>query len=82
MLSRFCQIVPLQALLSGQCAEVDEVLGDTEQVHRLQELGVRKGATIEMVQPGSPCIIRLAGSKLCFRETDLLSVLVRLGDAA
>jgi ferrous iron transport protein A len=76
------QIVPLQLLVPGQAAEVEEVVGDAEQVHRLEELGVRPGAAIEMLQPGSPCIIRLAGSKLCFRETDLLNVLVRLGETA
>jgi ferrous iron transport protein A len=75
-------IVPLQFLLPGQRAEVDEVVGGTEEVHRLEELGVRRGAEIEMLQAGSPCIIRLAGSKLCFRETDLLNVLVRLGTAS
>lgn len=76
------QVVPLQFLAPGQQAAVDEVVGEPEQVHRLEELGLRPGTQIEMLQAGSPCIIRLAGSKLCFRETDLLNVLVRLGDAA
>jgi hypothetical protein len=34
---------------------------------------------IEMVQPGSPCIVRLAGHKLCFRESDVMGILVRAG---
>ena len=76
-----CEVLPLQFLAPGQVARVDEVLGEPADVHRLGELGLRPGVAIEMVQPGSPCIVRLAGSKLCFRETDLLSVLVRLGEA-
>jgi Fe2+ transport system protein FeoA len=48
----------------------------------MHELGLRDGAAIEMVQSGSPCIIRLAGHKLCFRADELLSVLVRQGAAS
>jgi Fe2+ transport system protein FeoA len=47
----------------------------------MHELGLRDGADIEMVQSGSPCIIRLAGHKLCFRADELFSVLVRQGSA-
>jgi Fe2+ transport system protein FeoA len=61
---------------------VDEVVGEAGDVHRLAELGLRSGTPVEMVQPGNPCIIRVGGSKLCFRESDLLSVLVRLGESA
>ena len=53
------------------------MLGLPDQVHRLQELGIRGGATVEMVQPGSPCIIRLGGHKLCFRGDEVTNVLVQ-----
>lgn len=69
--------IPLQLLLPGQMAEVTELIGDNEQVVRLQELGLRRGQSVEMVQPGSPCIVRLEGHKLCFRDGDIFSVLVR-----
>lgn len=69
--------IPLEFLRSGQCAVVDEVIGCASAVQRLEELGVRSGRPIEMVQPGSPCIIRIDGHKLCFREGEALSVLVR-----
>lgn len=72
-------LVPIQLLAPGQSAFVDQLFGQPEQVHRLEELGLRRGVEIEMVQNGSPCIVRVAGSKLCFRECDLLSVLVRPG---
>ena len=70
-------LIPLNQLTAGQSADVGQVLGRPEQVHRLEELGLRGGAAIEMVQTGSPCIVRLAGQKLCFRADELLRVLVR-----
>ncbi len=72
-------VIPLNLLTPGQSAEVDQIVGQPDHVHRLQELGLRGGTPIEMVQGGSPCIIRLAGHKLCFRADELLSVLVRRG---
>jgi Fe2+ transport system protein FeoA len=73
------QLIPLNFLSAGQSAQIGEILGQPEQVHRLNELGLRGGSTIEMVQPGSPCIIRLGGQKLCFRADELTSVLVIAG---
>ena len=75
-------LIPLSLLAPGQRAEVDQITGRPDEVHRLEELGLRGGAAIEMLQSGSPCIIRLAGQKLCFRTDELLSVLVRLGAAS
>jgi Fe2+ transport system protein FeoA len=75
-------LIPLNLLAPGQLARVGQVNGQPEEIHRLEELGLRGGATIEMVQPGSPCIIRLAGQKFCFRADELLRVLVRRGVAS
>ena len=72
-------ILPLELLAAGQKAEVHQLVGSSADVHRLEELGLRAGAAIEMVNPGSPCIIRLAGHKLCFRDGEALRVLVRSG---
>ena len=76
------ELIPLNLLTSGESASIGQVMGRPEQVHRLEELGLRGGASIEMIQTGSPCIIRLAGQKLCFRADELLSVLVRRGALA
>lgn len=73
------ELMPLNLLSPGQRASVGQVLGVPEQVQRLEELGLRDGATVEMVQAGSPCIVRLSGQKLCFRADELLRVLVRRG---
>jgi Fe2+ transport system protein FeoA len=74
-------LIPLNLLAPGQSAHVGQVTGRRDDIHRLEELGLRRGAAVEMVQTGSPCIIRLAGQKLCFRADEMLHVLVRLGAA-
>jgi len=71
--------VPLQLLDAGQIAAVTHVVGQRDTVHRLHELGLRQGVEVEMIQPGSPCIVRLDGHRLCLRADDLLSVLVQPG---
>lgn len=68
--------VPLKDLSAGQCARVHCVTGHPDHVHRLEELGLRGGAKIEMFRPGNPCIVRLACSKVCLRTDDRLHVLV------
>jgi Fe2+ transport system protein FeoA len=73
-------LIPLNCLAAGQHAEVGMVLGQPADVHRLEEIGLRGGTNVQMIQPGSPCIIRLAGNKLCFRADELVSVLVRPGE--
>jgi ferrous iron transport protein A len=74
-------ILPLHLLPAGQCAHIDQLVGGPDEVHRLQELGMRVGSPIEMLQRGSPCIIRLDGARLAFRQHDGCRVLVRLGAA-
>lgn len=69
--------VPLNMLRVGQKALVSQIMGLPEQVKRLAELGIRDGAPVRVVQSGSPCIIQLDNQRLCFRDCDLLSVLVR-----
>ncbi len=75
-------LLPLVQLEPGQRALVTQLMGLPDQVHRLEELGLRAGSTVEMVQSGSPCIIRIDGTKLCFRENEAFSVLVKAGDGS
>jgi ferrous iron transport protein A len=72
-------LVPLTFLRAGQRGRIGEVLGGGDVVHRLRELGLRDGAAVQMVRPGSPCIIRLDRQKLCVRSDQVASVLVRAG---
>jgi ferrous iron transport protein A len=68
--------MPLSRLPAGRRAVVARILGHADNVHRLEEFGLRKGTRIEMFRPGNPCILRLAGNKICLRADELLSVLV------
>ncbi len=70
-------LVPLEQLKIGQSARVGRINGRLDHVHRLKELGLGHGTVVEMYQPGNPCIIRTAGSKVCIRADALLSVLVK-----
>ena len=72
---------PLQMLSAGQRARVDQLLGRPDEVHRLQELGIRVGTPIEMLQSGTTCIVKLDGARLAFRDHEGFRVLVRLGEA-
>ncbi len=69
-------LIPLSQLPTGRRGSIGAVLGLPEAVHRMEELGLREGTSVEMVQSGVPCIVRLGGHKLCFRADELLSVLV------
>jgi ferrous iron transport protein A len=71
------ELVPLAVLRRGQVAEVDQLVGAPEQIRRLEELGLRSGARLEMLQSGTPCIIRVDGSTLCYRDDTTMRVLVR-----
>lgn len=70
------ELIPLSLLPAGQTAQVDQLVGSDEEVHRLRELGFTVGACLEMIQSGSPCIVRLAGCKLCLRDANLFQILV------
>ncbi len=72
-------LIPLELLPTGHRALVDQVVGDADSIHRLNEMGLRNGIIVEMVQPGSPCIVKLMGNKLCIRDANLYQVLVRPG---
>ncbi len=75
------QSVPLDELLAGQSALVHRVTGPTDDVRRLEEFGIRCGTQLEVFSRGNPCILRMAGNKVCLRTSEQLRVLVerRLG---
>ncbi len=70
------ELIPLALLRAGQTARVGQVFGPVDLVHRLREMGLRDGAEVEMVRPGSPCLIRVGGQKLGFRGDEVTRVLV------
>ena len=75
-------VMPLGCLAAGACGEIADVIGRPEYVHRLREMGLRDGVRVEIVQSGSPCILRVDGQRLCFRNCETMGVLVRTTAAA
>ncbi|MBM4089040.1 MAG: ferrous iron transport protein A [Planctomycetes bacterium] len=74
---RVYELIPLDCVLPGRTAEVEQLVGCAEHVRRLEEMGVRRGTVVEVLRCGKPCIVRVGCNRLCFRCSDLLSVLVR-----
>jgi Fe2+ transport system protein FeoA len=72
-------LIPVHMLDAGQKAEVHQLMGDPGHVRRLEEMGLRQGAPVEVLQPGNPCIIRLSGLRLCIRPGEVTGVLVKTG---
>jgi Fe2+ transport system protein FeoA len=70
-------LVPLDMLRTGELADVADVAGDPAWVCRMAELGLRPGCRVEMLQAGVPCLLRVAGCRLCLRTEDSAQILVR-----
>ena len=70
-------LLPLDMLRAGETAEVAEVAGHASWVGRLAELGIRPGCRLQVVQPGSPCLLDVGGCKLCLRGGECSAILVR-----
>ncbi|MCA9185343.1 MAG: FeoA domain-containing protein [Planctomycetales bacterium] len=70
-------LVPLSLISVGRQEEVSQIVGPADEARRLEELGIRRGTRVEVVQHGTPCIVRIGASRLCFRSNDTLNVLVR-----
>ena len=70
------EFISLSALRPGQMAEIGEVVGPVAHIRRLHELGLLAGALVQMVRSGIPCILRVEGSTLCFRDDDSLRLVV------
>lgn len=60
-------LLPLEMLRAEESARLVEMDGDENQVRRLSEMGLRIGATIQMLRPGSPCLLALDGKRLSLR---------------
>lgn len=71
------KVIPLERLKTGQSAEVMQIDGPAEHVHRLEEFGLRSGCAIRMFRSGNPCILCMGGNKFCLRPDELLNILVK-----
>jgi ferrous iron transport protein A len=70
-------LLPLDLVQPGEWAEVEEVLGGPSWVSRLAELGLRSGSKLQVLRQGSPCLLRIGGSRLSLRGEPGTRVLVR-----
>ena len=70
-------LLPLDMLNAGECADVAEVTGDPSWVGRLAELGIRQGCRLQVLQPGSPCLLQVAECRLCLRGGECSRIYVR-----
>ncbi len=70
-------LLPLDMLNAGECADVAEITGDPAWVGQLAELGIRQGCRLQVLQPGSPCLLQVADCKLCLRSGECSRILVR-----
>jgi Fe2+ transport system protein FeoA len=70
-------LLPLECLSHGDHAVVEDVQGEPGWVCRMAELGIRNGSKVQIVQPGSPCLLEVSGCRLCVRGDDSMRIFVR-----
>ena len=70
-------VLPLEFLRSGESAVVEDVQGEPAWIGRMAELGVRSGCLLQVLQPGSPCMLQVGGCRLCLRGDDIMRIMVR-----
>lgn len=73
--------IPLEMMQVQERGRIIALTGPESLTHRLREMGVREGVMIEMVRPGSPCIISIEHHRISLR-VEQVSVLVELVSSA
>jgi len=71
-------LIPLDMLKKGEVAHIAEVSGEVAWVNRLAEMGLREGCQLQVLQPGSTCLLNVAGCRLCVRSHESSQILVRV----
>lgn len=51
----------LPSLSAGDAGVIDRINSRQRAAKRLADMGFVRGATLEMVRPGQPCIVRIGG---------------------
>jgi ferrous iron transport protein A len=70
-------LMPVELLGSGEWGDVAEVAGEPHWVGRMAEMGLRTGSRLQVLQPGSPCLLLVGGSRLSLRGELAMQILVR-----
>ncbi len=63
--------ISVHELEVGQRGQITHLVGRTESLVRLGEIGFRTGAPITMVRTGPACVVRLGVTKFCIRPADV-----------
>lgn len=71
-------LLPIHLLNPGETGCIREIDGEGPFVRRLDEMGLREGVEIRMVQPGHPCIVAFDHQRLSFRGEGDAVVLVEV----
>lgn len=57
----------LEQLTHGKSAKIVDLIGSSTEVSLLADVGLRIGATVRMLRAEKPCVVRVAGSRICLR---------------
>lgn len=71
-------MIPLNLLQPGERGTIFEVGGCESTAHRLSEMGLRIGASIQMVRPGNPCILAVDDNRLSLRLDPAMQIFVEI----
>ena len=71
----------LLGLRSGEHAVVDGIRPEEGAAKRLADLGFVRGARLEMVRAGAPCIVRVDGASVGLGRPYQQSILIGGGDS-
>ncbi len=74
------QVIPLELLQAGEEGAIHSVEGSESLTHRLAEMGIREGAAIRMIRPGTPCLVAVNNHRMSLRIEGSASVLVEVAD--
>ncbi len=72
----FSRRVLLSSLEIGTEGRVFSIEGDEAVKHRIEEMGIREGASIRLIRSQAPQIIAIHGRRLCLRMNAHLQIWV------
>lgn len=76
-------IVSLSEMQVGQSGQVEELIGGGEICHRLQEMGLTRGTSLEVIRfapMGDPINIKIRGYHLSLRRQEAQAVKVKINE--
>ena len=70
-------MMPLELVNPGDWADVAAINGEPSWIGRMAELGVRIGSRLQVLQSGSPCLLKIGDSRLSLRPALGTEILVQ-----